>query len=231
MTYAPASDRDDDRVVGASRRHDPPADGRDRCMIYAPRVELQELARGLWRWAAPHPDWEPRKEEDDPADWAQDVGCVAYAASDALVLIDPLVGGDDYDALDQLADTKQKVAILTTIEWHARSGGELTKRYDASTTAPQDVEPVEISGAGETMFWIGEHRALVPGDRLLGDRPPGVRMCPPSWLRYLDGFTHEDLRRALRAKLLELPIELVLVSHGAPVLRDGRAAVERALAQ
>src|SRR5947209_2088887 len=174
-------------------------DGSPRCMIYAPRVELQELARGLWRWAAPHPDWEPRKEEDDPADWAQDVGCVAYAASDALVLIDPLVGGDDYDALDQLADTKQKVAILTTIEWHARSGGELTKRYDASTTAPEDVEPVEISGAGEAMLWSGRDRALVAGDRLLGAGPPRLAVGPPAWLPYPDAPAHEILPPALRA--------------------------------
>jgi hypothetical protein len=30
--------------------------------------------------------------------------------------------------------------------------------------------------------------------------------------------------------LLDLPVELVLVSHGEPVLKDGRAAIERALA-
>ena len=55
-------------------------------------------------------------------------------------------------------------------------------------------------------------------------------MCPPSWLRYLDGFTQDDLRRELQARLPSLPIEMVLVSHGEPVLHDGRAAVERALA-
>jgi hypothetical protein len=91
------------------------------------------------------------------------------------------------------------------------------------------VEAIAIRGAGETMFWIPEHRALVPGDRILGDRPPGLRMCPPSWLRYLNGFTQDDLREALRP-LVDLPIEMVLVSHGEPVLRNGRAALERALA-
>jgi hypothetical protein len=193
-------------------------------------VDLKQVAPGLWRWTAPHPDWEPREEEDDPADWAPEVGCVAYAGRDALTLIDPLVGDGNYGALDELAQTTRPVAVLTTIQWHGRSGAELKQRYGASSEAPDTVEPVEIFGAGETMFWIPEHRALVPGDRLLGDRPPGVRLCPPSWLRYLDGFTHDDLRRALRAQLLELPIEMILVSHGEPVLHDGRAAVERALA-
>jgi hypothetical protein len=193
-------------------------------------MELREVARGLWRWTAPHPEWEPRHEEDDPADWAQEVGCVAYATEGSLALIDPLVTDGDYRGLDQLAEGKREVAVLTTIRWHGRSGRELAKRYSASTTVPDGVEPVELAGAGETMYWIPEHGALVPGDRLLGDRPPGVRMCPPSWLRYLDGFTQDDLRRELCARLLDLPIELVLVSHGEPVLRDGRAAVARALA-
>jgi hypothetical protein len=192
-------------------------------------VELQQLSRGLWRWTARHPDWEPRKEEDDPADWAPEVGCIAYAASDALVLIDPLVGDDDFDALDELAGTKPQVTVLTTIAWHGRSAPELTKRYAASTTAPEGVVPVEIPGAGETMFWIPEHGALVPGDRLLGDRPPGLRLCPPSWLRYLDGYTQDDLREGLRP-VLDLPVEMVLVSHGEPMLHDGHAALERALA-
>lgn len=192
-------------------------------------MELQQLSRGLWRWTARHPDWEPRKEEDDPADWAPEVGCIAYAASDVLVLIDPLVGDDDFDALDELAGTKPQVTVLTTIAWHGRSGPELTRRYAASTTAPEGVVPVEIPGAGETMFWIPEHGALVPGDRLLGDRPPGLRLCPPSWLRYLDGYTQDDLREGLRP-VLDLPVEMVLVSHGEPMLHDGHAALERALA-
>jgi glyoxylase-like metal-dependent hydrolase (beta-lactamase superfamily II) len=83
--------------------------------------------------------------------------------------------------------------------------------------------------AGETMLWLPGPRALVPGDRLLGDDRGGLRMCPSGWLRYLQpGLTEDELREALRP-LLDLPIELVLVSHGEPVLEDGRAAVERAL--
>jgi hypothetical protein len=204
-------------------------------MIYAPGVELQELARGLWRWTAPHPEWEPPKEQGSPADWERDVGCVAYEAGDAPVLIDPLVVDDDYAALDKLAGSKARVAVLTTLKWHRRSREVLSKRYDATTsraksTLPEGVRSIPIPRSGETMFWISEHRALVPGDRILGDRRAGLRMCPPSWLRYLGGFTSEDLRTGL-LPLLDLPIEMVLVSHGQPVPRDGRADLERALAQ
>jgi len=81
------------------------------------------------------------------------------------------------------------------------------------------------------MFWLPEYRALVPGDRLLafGTGAGEVRACPDSWLRYLgNGISGEELRTDLR-RLLELPIELVLVSHGEPVLAGGRDAVARAL--
>jgi hypothetical protein len=64
---------------------------------------------------------------------------------------------------------------------------------------------------------------------LTSDRPPGLRICPESWLRQLGGYTQEDLRAGLQP-LLDLPVEMVLVSHGEPVLRGGRAALERALA-
>ena len=94
---------------------------------------------------------------------------------------------------------------------------------------PAGVETVQIRGAGETMVWLPEHRALIPGDRLLGDDAGGLRLCPDSWLRYLpSGMRRAELREALRP-LLDLPVELVLVSHGEPVLENGREAVAAAL--
>jgi hypothetical protein len=80
------------------------------------------------------------------------------------------------------------------------------------------------------MVWLEEHGALVPGDRLIGDGAGGVRLCPPSWLNYLrTKITVAELRDAL-APVRDLPVEMVLVSHGDPVLRDGARAIERALA-
>ena len=78
------------------------------------------------------------------------------------------------------------------------------------------------------MVWIPEHRALVPGDRLIADGRGGVRPCPASWLGYLPDYGAEELRAAL-LPLLDLPVELVLTSHGDPVLRDGHAAIRAAL--
>ena len=52
--------------------------------------------------------------------------------------------------------------------------------------------------------------------------PPGLAPLPGAG---------PELRRAGEALrvLLDLPVELVLVSHGEPVLQGGRAAIERAL--
>jgi hypothetical protein len=197
---------------------------------------LQELRPGLWRWTARHPEWKPG-EPESPTDWPPDVGCAAYAASDALVFVDPLVPDDLWPEVDDLVRAHgRRVAVLTTIGFHRRSRDEFVARYDASTsrakkTLPVGVETVPIRAAGETMVWIAEHRALVPGDRILGFGAPdgGLRICPDSWLRYLQsGMTGSELREALRP-LLELPVEMVLVSHGEPVLANGRAALARAI--
>lgn len=194
---------------------------------------MDELAPGLWRWTARHPDAEEDPKPGSPADWPPEVGSVSYAIDDVLVLIDPLVPDDVWPQLDELARDR-RVLVLTTIGWHRRSRDEVVERYGASTSRarrslPTQVVPIPLRGAGETMFWLPEVRTLVPGDRLLGDGDGGVRVCPDSWLRYLKGIDGTQLR-VLLAPLLDLPVERVLCSHGEPVQERGRDALARALA-
>jgi hypothetical protein len=195
---------------------------------------LAELRPGLYRWEARHPDADPSPDPGSPADWGPDVGSVAYVTSAALLLVDPLVPADRPDLrgpLDELA-RERRVVILTTLAFHRRSRDELAARYGASTSSakrslPAGVETVQIRGAGETMVWLREPRALIPGDRLLGDDSGGLCLPPESWLRYLpSGMRHPELREALRP-LLNLPVEMVLASHGAPVLSGGREVLAK----
>jgi hypothetical protein len=86
-----------------------------------------------------------------------------------------------------------------------------------------------IAGAGETMVWLPAVKALIPGDRLLGDGRGGLRMSPDSWIAYL-GLDQAALAEALRP-LLDLPVEAVIVSHGEPVLHDGRRLIADAIGQ
>jgi glyoxylase-like metal-dependent hydrolase (beta-lactamase superfamily II) len=201
-------------------------------------MELRELRPGLWRWTAFHPEWR------------EDVGSVAYEAADELVLVDPQLGSDD--GLDELvAAVGKQLAVLVTVFWHTRSADVLARRHGARVLAPSggkaavrrrapsaepfrpgDVLPggvaaIPTARANEVVYWIPEHRAVVPGDVLLGAKDSGLRMCPRSWLP--ERRTLEELAASLRP-LLDLPVTRVLVSHGEPVLRNGRAALERALA-
>jgi hypothetical protein len=199
-------------------------------------MHLEGIRPRLWRWTARHPEWRPGAQPGSPADWPQDVGCVACLSGDALVVVDPLVPSGEEEAfwrwMDDLAQRAAQVHAITTIKFHRRSRDEFVERYGASTSRAKDalpvgVPPIPIRGAGETMVWIEEHGALVPGDRIIGDGRGGLRMCPESWLGYL-GIGLEELRERLRP-LLDLPIELVLVSHGEPVREHGREELRRAL--
>ena len=213
-------------------------------------MDVRELAPGLWRWTALHPDWTPEE------DWEQEVGCVYLETPSTVILIDPLVPGEPaaretfLQHLDADVERNGKpVAILLTIFWHERSTAELAERYGATVWAhrgavgrietpvsnpflPGDVLPGGLIGidgqrAFETIYWLPEEHALVPGDSLLGDGDGGLQVSPEAWLR---DTTRAELKLALHA-LLDLPVEVVLVSHGEPVLADGKAALEQALAE
>jgi hypothetical protein len=162
---------------------------------------------------------------------------VLYEPPDTVVLIDPLLPSDGREQFLEWLDARvagRPVSILTTIRWHRRDREELAERYRANTTRvwnymPAGVEQRPLRGAGETLFWLPAAAALVAGDRLIGDGEGGVRVCPQSWLQDVRA-NRADVAALLRP-LLELPIERVLVSHGEPVLRQGHAALERAIAE
>jgi glyoxylase-like metal-dependent hydrolase (beta-lactamase superfamily II) len=77
------------------------------------------------------------------------------------------------------------------------------------------------------VLWLPRQRAVAVGDVLLGSgaKPRAtadpLRLCPERWL---GKASHADLRDSLRP-LLDLPVQRVLVSHGAPVLRAGKRAL------
>ena len=95
--------------------------------------------------------------------------------------------------------------VLTTIQFHRRSRDAFVARYDATHVAREGGAARTACGPvpdaprrARSMVWLEEHGALVPGDRLIGDDAGGVRLCPPSWLRYLpSGITVAELRAAL----------------------------------
>jgi hypothetical protein len=196
-----------------------------------------QLVPGLFRWTAAHPQWSPAAEPGSSSDWGQMVGSTLYEAPDTIAIFDPILPREERDRflkrLDELVDGRP-VSVLTTIRWHRRDREQVAERYgDNSSRAwnvvPAGVEPRPLRGAAETLYWLPAVATLVAGDRLLGDGNDSLRLCPESWLTRVQvdrpGLAH------LMLALLDLPIERVLVSHGEPVLHDGRAALAHAIAE
>jgi glyoxylase-like metal-dependent hydrolase (beta-lactamase superfamily II) len=207
------------------------------------RVEVTRIAEGLWRWTAVRPEW------------PDEVGCVYCETGDGSVLVDPLVPADETDrfwhALDRdVRRANGVVHVLVTVFWHVRSTAAVVERYGARVWAPRSGKPAierragvvtdpygpddalpggirafRTARAAEVVYWLPEHRTLVPGDVLIADES-GLRLCPESWLP--EKRTLDDVRESLRP-LLDLPVERILVSHGEPVLGGGHAALARVL--
>jgi glyoxylase-like metal-dependent hydrolase (beta-lactamase superfamily II) len=200
----------------------------------------EELRPGLWRWTAPH------------LEWKQEVAAAAVASEAELVLIDPLLVGDQWGQLERALGGRQ-LHVLLTIHWHARSAGEVAKRFDDSRIwansrnraavsrraavtdvfrvgdeLPAGLVALEARPRSEVLYWEPRSRALIAGDALLGDgeKGSGLHTCPASWLP--ESATLADLRQALRPAL-DLPVELVLTSHGTPVLSDAKQALAGAI--
>jgi len=195
-------------------------------------VDAAEIAPGLWRWTAPHPAWEPGAEPESVGDWPEQVGSVLFESRDGVaVVVDPQLPRDP-ESFWAWADARvgdRPVHVVLTLRWHGRSREAFEARYPAAGEPPSDVELLPFPRLEETIVWLPEPQALVPGDRIIGAPGGGLRLCPQSWLGLgAERPTVDEMRELLRP-LLDLPVERVVVSHGAPVLADGRDALRGAL--
>jgi hypothetical protein len=198
-------------------------------------MAASEICPGLWRWTAAHPEWDEHAEAGGDMDWERMVASVLYETDGTVAVIDPLLpreGREDFlNWLDERVGGRE-VSVLTTIRWHRRDRAEVASRYAGNSsrtgdTVPRGLVRRPLRGLGEAVFWLPGAAALVVGDCVLGDGAGGLTLCPESWL---EGVRPDRRGLAiLLGTLLELPIERVLTSHGAPVLRGGRAALASAI--
>ena len=197
---------------------------------------MEELREGIWRWEARHPSW----SEDDggPDGWGPEVASYAIDAGELLLLVDPLAVPAE---VEQLASGRE-AAIVLTCPWHERDARAVGGRLGAPIFVPppdegaEDSTPGSVFAAGDRLpggvqvfagiepndlvLWIERRGALLLGDTLV-DRGEGLEI-PLTWLR---DVTLAEVLATLRP-LLDLPVEIVLPTHGPPA---GRTALARAI--
>jgi hypothetical protein len=195
-----------------------------------------DVASGLWIWRVEHPDHGPG------SNWEPLVASTVVESGGETLLLDPLAPPEGHEAWERL-DARPPTAIVVLKPDHVRDVDLFARRYGARAYGPSlfwphdvpetELEPIEPGsilpgglvalydgrGRGETPLWLPEQRALVFADALTA--PGGeLRVWATPW--------HEERALPALRALLELPFELVVVSHGDPV--HGRAEYERALA-
>ncbi len=169
---------------------------------------MREVRTGVWHWEARHPEWNERQW------WGPLVSSYAIDDGARLLLFDPLAPPAEIEKLAEERET----AIVLTCPWHRRDAEALAKRYGAPlyVPPPDEGDPIPVDG---TVFQ--------EGDRL----PVGVEAFPGiepnDNVPAERGVSGEEILEGMQP-LLALPVEIVLLTHGAPA---DRAALERALAR
>jgi hypothetical protein len=208
---------------------------------------VQELAPGLWRWTARHAEWHP-------GEWGAQVASFAVDAGEATLLFDPLLPEDDAATLERLDALVGDglAAIVVTIPYHTRSAEPLSERYDAPIHGHRAIgkrlrdtsrlQPLDELPGGAHAYAIGKprrfetpvhlpsHRALVFGDAIVTTPDGDLRIWHTDRVDDDRARWYRDRFVPTLTPLRELGLERILVTHGEPVLHDGSAALEAALA-
>jgi hypothetical protein len=206
---------------------------------------VQELAPGLHRWTARHPEWHP-------SGFGDEVGSYALVADEALLLIDPLLADDaGMEELGRLAGGRP-VHVLITIGYHVRSAALLAQRLRArvwgppaagrrlaGATAFTELVPGAQGPAGATALrigrpvrgerplWLPSHGAVAFGDSVVGTPDGQLRMWAQERIDERRARFYRERFAPTLAPILDLPVRAVLVTHGEPVI-DGAASALRA---
>ncbi len=199
-------------------------------------VEMQDVAEGLWIWRLRHPHWK------EGCGWQPTVTSVCVESAGETLLLDPLLppaGSSEF--WTRLNRRRPSVSVVLKPD-HVRDIDLVVRLFGAKAFGPSlfwpddlprtRLEPIEPGsslpggiealydgrGKNETPLWLPVQRTIVFADALT-EREGKL-------LVWNSRFHQERALPALR-RMLDLPFERVIISHGHPV--HDRAAFERAL--
>jgi len=218
-------------------------------------MKVSKIRDGLWRWEVPHPDWGrtvacvyaefdeavvlidplvPTDAADQERFWRALDGDVARLARPVLVLVGSVDHGRSADAVAaRYLAAGHELAVVGDAAIREAVSCALHATFD-EVALPAGLHAVPIPGMlpGETAFLLDPWRAAVFADAVIGAGEGRLRVAPPSWgVKTPAGRSLYD--RAFRPSIRQIASgrpEIVLPSHGEPVLTAGASALEAALA-
>ena len=212
-----------------------------------------KLAEGLWRWTARHPEWHPGEFGSEVASFAVQSGDDTVLIDPLLPAEPDAVLG----LMDERVEDAKRLSILITIPYHVRSSEEILRRFRRRAEATiwghpacrkrlrkqagfREIEPGVELPAGmsahaigkprrhETPLLVESHKALVFGDAV-AEVDGELRVWSDRRVdRGVARFYRDRFNPTLEA-LLELDFERVLVTHGKPIMRDGKGELAKAV--
>ena len=211
---------------------------------------MREVRPGVWHWQAPHPDW---SEEEW---WPEIVSSYAIDLGDEFLLFDPLAVPDELreratavvltapyherdarrlglpvytppadtwqDWVEKFGVDPEKVRGMESDDLKWLRAGELEGHFHGPGDWPFGIHAYAGREDNDLILWVPAVGALVCADTL-SDFGEGMDI-------HLGGRTHvtkEQIAERLQP-LLDLPVELVLPTHGEP---GGRELLVQALSR
>jgi glyoxylase-like metal-dependent hydrolase (beta-lactamase superfamily II) len=205
-------------------------------MAQASEVEIRDVAPGLWVLRLPHPHWRPE------VDWQQVVTMTYAETGGERLLLDPIAPPTSATEAWEWLDARQPTVVVVLKPDHVRDVDVFVRRYNARGFGPRlyfpgdlpesELKPVRPDnrlpggavalydgrGGEETPLWLPEQRTIVFADALT-ERGGELRVWTSEW--------HEERALPALRRMLDLPFERVVISHGEPV--HPREAFEAAL--
>jgi hypothetical protein len=202
------------------------------------KVEIRDVATGLWIWRAEHHHWKPGD------DWQPIVTSTFVESGGERLVIDPLVPKTAATELWKRLDNRPPTMAAVLIPDHVRDIDEFVSRYKVRPFGPrlfwpddvpknklEIIEPDRVLPGGfvalydgrgrlETPLWLPEQRVIVFGDALT-ERAGELRVWGSPW--------HQKRASPALRELLKLPFEQVIISHSDDEPVHSRAAYERAM--